>query len=212
MITLTNMKQGFRKPKLLAMYLTLGLLFLCSAFLPQSTFAFCGFGCQPPFSHVSIRPMHTIYNPNYNGTIRALDVSGVSYANGAKIQIYRMFVPTTDNQEFYLYGSYNDAQIVAVHSNKCLDITSNSTYNGALLQQWDCIPNALNQRFTISQTTLDTNQFYTFYIHPRNNGQLLSKCLDVVGGSTANTTLVQQWDCNYSASAKHQRFMLYSLF
>lgn len=62
---------------------------------------------------------------------------------------------------------------------KCLDVTDNSTANGAPAQIWDCT-GADNQRWSLQ---------------PDGTIRSLGKCLDVSGNGTANGTAVHLWDC-----------------
>ncbi|MFI1194440.1 ricin-type beta-trefoil lectin domain protein [Micromonospora sp. NPDC020750] len=67
---------------------------------------------------------------------------------------------------------------------KCLDVTDNSSADGAAAQIWSCAGSA-NQTWTrASDGTLRS----------------LGKCLDVSGGGTADGTKVQLWTCNGSAA------------
>ncbi len=70
-------------------------------------------------------------------------------------------------------------------SNRCLDVPSQSTANGTLLQIWDC--------------NGGTNQQWNYL----PNGELQvygSKCLDVPGHATTTGTRVEIWDCNGGAN------------
>jgi subtilisin family serine protease len=81
-------------------------------------------------------------------------------------------------------------QIVALHSNKCLDVTGGiaATANGTRIQQWSCLG------------TSQTNQIWRL-IPVGNAFQVVAahsgKCLDVTGGTgaTGNDVIVQQWQC-----------------
>jgi hypothetical protein len=70
-------------------------------------------------------------------------------------------------------------------SNRCLDVPSQATANGTLLQIWDC--------------NGGSNQQWTYL----SNGELQvygSKCLDVPGHATTAGTRVEIWDCNGGAN------------
>ncbi|MEU3166569.1 ricin-type beta-trefoil lectin domain protein [Streptosporangium sp. NPDC006930] len=73
------------------------------------------------------------------------------------------------------------AQIVGAQSNRCVDVTGNSTANGAQAHLWDC-GSATSQRWT--HTAGKQLQVYG------------NKCLDAYGQGTANGTQVIIWDCN----------------
>jgi hypothetical protein len=76
-------------------------------------------------------------------------------------------------------------QLVARHSGKCLDVTSNSTADGARTLQYTC-GSGLNQRFTVQ----DLGTGYVRLV-ARHSG----KCLDVNSGSTADGATVIQYTC-----------------
>ncbi|HEU5353958.1 MAG TPA: ricin-type beta-trefoil lectin domain protein [Actinocrinis sp.] len=70
-------------------------------------------------------------------------------------------------------------------SNRCLDVPSQATTNGTLLDIWDCNGGA--------------NQQWTYL----SNGALQvygNKCLDVPGHATSAGTRVEIWDCNGGAN------------
>ncbi|MFF5249513.1 ricin-type beta-trefoil lectin domain protein [Streptosporangium sp. NPDC000095] len=77
------------------------------------------------------------------------------------------------------------AQIVGAQSNRCVDVTGNSTANGAQAHLWDC-GSATSQRWT--HTSGKQLQVYG------------NKCLDAYGQGTANGTQVVIWDCNGQAN------------
>ena len=72
---------------------------------------------------------------------KCLDVAGISTANGAAVQQWTCHGGT--NQRFRLaaataLGNSHDYQLVAVHSGKCVDVSTISTAPGALVHQWPC--------------------------------------------------------------------------
>ncbi|MFE2427861.1 RICIN domain-containing protein [Streptomyces sp. NPDC059373] len=72
---------------------------------------------------------------------KCLDVSGASTADGAAVIQYTCSGGT--NQQFTLnpvtaLGNSQDYQLVAVHSGKCVDVSTVSTSPGALIHQWTC--------------------------------------------------------------------------
>lgn len=70
------------------------------------------------------------------GVNKCLDISGVSLANGAALQIWDC-LPNQPNQMFSLVNKGDGTfDIRPSHSNKCLDVTGLSTVSGAGLQQW----------------------------------------------------------------------------
>ena len=85
--------------------------------------------------------------------------------------------------------------LVRKGSDKCLDVDSASTANGARIQQWSC--NGTNaQRFTIEDRGGGNYRL-------RNAGS--NKCLDVAAGGTSNGTRIQQWSCG---TGSNQRFRI----
>ncbi len=85
-----------------------------------------------------------------------------------------------------------DYVIRSVMTNKCIDVASSSTADGAKVQQWDC--NGTNaQKFHVAPTT---NGY--FKIINVNSG----KGLDVQGVSTAQNAIIHQW--SYVGGANQQ--------
>jgi ricin-type beta-trefoil lectin protein len=83
---------------------------------------------------------------------KCLDVTDVSYANGAYLQLYDC-LPSQPNQQFYLWpvpGQFEIYQIQAIHSWKCLDVKDMSYSYGARIQQYDCL--GYNQRNQLWQS------------------------------------------------------------
>ncbi|MBP2473339.1 glucosylceramidase [Crossiella equi] len=79
-------------------------------------------------------------------------------------------------------GTTPGAKPITGLGGKCLDVTDNSTANGALAQIWDCVGGAANQQWTVqADGTI--------------RSALAGKCLDVSGNSTANGAPVHLWDC-----------------
>ncbi len=79
-------------------------------------------------------------------------------------------------------------QIVALHSNKCVDVSEVSTKNGQAIHQFKCL-NTDNQNWQFEPKQVGNEVAYT--IKARHSG----KCLDVEGGKTGNGTPIIQWDC-----------------
>ncbi|GAA0672596.1 hypothetical protein GCM10010193_26360 [Kitasatospora atroaurantiaca] len=74
---------------------------------------------------------------------KCLDVSRISTADGAAVQQWTC--TGANNQRFTLspvtaLGNSHDYQLVAVHSGKCVDVSTISTAPGALVHQWTCDP------------------------------------------------------------------------
>lgn len=84
---------------------------------------------------------------------KCLDVTGVSYANGAQLQVYDCITQYHQwNQIFYIYAVWGSPyyNIVAGHSGKCLDVTGVSTADYVPIQQYDCLgAGQANQMFEV---------------------------------------------------------------
>jgi hypothetical protein len=69
------------------------------------------------------------------GSGKALDIDGVSTADGAKIQIWPY--NGGNNQRFtFIYTTDHNWRMTPVHSGKCVDVSGGSTADGADVQQW----------------------------------------------------------------------------
>jgi len=80
------------------------------------------------------------------------------------------------------------SEVLVRHTGKCLDVTSASAANGALIQQWTCLGAAQrNQHWALVR--VGTTQDYELVV--AHTG----KCLDVVSASSARGADVQQWSC-----------------
>ncbi|WP_334190017.1 RICIN domain-containing protein [Noviherbaspirillum sp.] len=80
--------------------------------------------------------------------------------------------------------------IIAEHSSQCLDVRGGAaaTQDGALIEQWTCTGQA-NQDWTLVSYGNDN-----YALQARSSG----KCIEPVGGNTANETRIQQSTCNGS--------------
>ncbi|HXH80799.1 family 16 glycosylhydrolase [Nocardioides sp.] len=79
---------------------------------------------------------------------------------------------------------------IAGPGNKCVDVGGDDTAaNGGVVQLWDCIAAASDQKWTWNGTSLRT----------------LGRCLDVTSGSVANSAKLQLWDCNGSGAQQWQQ-------
>lgn len=90
--------------------------------------------------------------------------------------------------------------LIARHSGKCLDVRGgeSATYDGAQLQQWDCLGSRNQVFYTKSFGAGDD-----WYIVADHSG----RCLDVTGGASTNGALIQQYDC-LGAAQYNQTFRL----
>jgi hypothetical protein len=101
------------------------------------------------------------YRFKVHGYNMCLDVTGVSYDNGAYLQLYTC-LPNQLNQMFYIYtGVGNRVEIRAAHSGKCLDVEGVSYSVGAHIQQYTCLgPSQTNQQFFRSTDTWEPRKVF----------------------------------------------------
>ncbi len=81
------------------------------------------------------------FNVKINSTGKCVDVTGVSYENGAKLQEWDCLGAGQYNQQWHIVpiaGQPPYEALIARHSGRCMDVPGLSTANGAWLQQWDC--------------------------------------------------------------------------
>ncbi|CAM5615211.1 RICIN domain-containing protein [Streptomyces griseorubiginosus] len=101
----------------------------------------CGNGQEQVFDFHPVAgttDTYTVVN-HYSG--KCLDISQISTADGAAVQQWTCL--NGPNQRFTLrpvtaLGNSHDYQLVAVHSGKCVDVSTISTAPGALVHQWTC--------------------------------------------------------------------------
>ncbi len=84
------------------------------------------------------------------------------------------------------------ANLIAQHSNKCLDVFGGGTQDGASVIQWTCT-NSANQQWKLVQ---QDNGYFT--VVARHSG----KCLDVFAGGTQDGAHVIQWTCHNGANQR----------
>lgn len=89
-------------------------------------------------------------------------------------------------------GFQGNYRLKAVHSNKCADVDSGSTSNGAIVLQYSCY-GGNNQIWTVTPTT---DGAYT--LKALHSG----KCMEVANASTSNGATVRQNSCNGNANQK----------
>ncbi len=94
------------------------------------------------------------------------------------------FFPTAVNAGF-------KSNMVALHSNKCVDMGAWSLNNGGDAIQWACHSGA-NQQWEFVPVANKADTFLVKSLHS-------NKCLDVDAAGTANGTNVIQWDCHGGA-------------
>ncbi|WP_060882293.1 RICIN domain-containing protein [Streptomyces caniscabiei] len=101
----------------------------------------CGSGQEQVFDFHRLSGSTDTYTVVNHSSGKCLDVAGISTANGAAVQQWTCHGGT--NQRFRLaavtaLGNSHDYQLVAVHSGKCVDVSTISTAPGALVHQWPC--------------------------------------------------------------------------
>ncbi|MBV7329321.1 RICIN domain-containing protein [Chloroflexi bacterium TSY] len=122
------------------------------------------------------------------------DTNGMS--NGTLVQQWDCLGQDQNNQLWSLISVGDYFQIVAKHSEKCLDVDvsdsdTNGMSNGTLVQQWDCLgQDQENQLWSL----ISVGDY--FQIVAKHS----EKCLDVdISNSDTNGmidgTPVQQWEC-----------------
>jgi hypothetical protein len=78
-----------------------------------------------------------------------------------------------------------------------MDVQNGSTSDGALIQQWICDVNNINQHFSL-QTVSGTS-----YINIIS--RLSNKCFDVQNVSTGDGAWIQQWACGTGTNQQWTR-------
>ncbi|WP_349239377.1 RICIN domain-containing protein [Streptomyces scabiei] len=101
----------------------------------------CGSGQEQLFDFRRVSGTTDTYTVVNHSSGKCLDVSAYSTADGAAVQQWTCHGDT--NQRFRLapvtaLGNSHDYQLVAVHSGKCVDVSTISTAPGALVHQWPC--------------------------------------------------------------------------
>ncbi|WP_182904205.1 endo-1,4-beta-xylanase [Microbispora sp. H10830] len=109
------------------------------------------------------------------GSGRCVDVTDVSQANGAQVEIWDC--NGQSNQQW----TQTSAGELRVYGGKCLDVNGAGTADGTSVIIWDC--NGQN------------NQKWRFNADGTITAVGANKCLDVTGGGTANGTKLQIYSC-----------------
>ena len=151
----------------------------------QSQFATAwGTGSNDAMPWQGVRTRYTLNNsPLFaRHSRKVVDVSGHSYADGAKAQQWTYL--NFDNQKFRIEALGNGySRIVALHSGKVLDVYGYSYADGAPIHQWTWLGNH-NQQFRVD---LLGEGYYRFMA--RHSG----KVMDVYGYSYDNGAQIHQW-------------------
>lgn len=133
----------------------------------------------------------------------ALDVSGGSTSNGAKVQVYKRNGTNAQAWEARVDAETMLVKMLSCNSGKALD--ANGATQGARVHQWAQSDGNQNQLWLLVQSgtmKVDGVTVPTYVIHAQNaNGRVL----DVAGGSNKPGTKVQTYTANGSVA---QRFAL----
>jgi lysophospholipase L1-like esterase len=119
------------------------------------------------------------------GSGRCLDVTGVSQANGAQVQIW-----DCNGQSNQQWTSTSSGEL-RVYGGKCLDVNGRGTADGTSVIIWDC--------------NGQSNQQWRFNSDGTITAIGANKCLDVAGNATANGTKMQIWTCSGAANQRFTR-------
>ncbi|MHA4816874.1 RICIN domain-containing protein [Streptomyces aculeolatus] len=130
---------------------------------------------------------------------KALDVSGVSTADGARVSQWTRHDGANQQWQFVDSGG-GFYRLKARHSGKVLDVAGASTADGAAIQQWSD-HNGANQQFRLA----DSDAGHVRLIN-RNSG----KAVEVQGDSTADDANVVQYTDRGGANQQWQMIELSS--
>ena len=117
-----------------------------------------------------------------------LDVSGASVANGTKIQVYSCNNTFAQSWSIVPVSTSFGVgyQFVSATSGSCLDIAADSTADGALMHEWQCL--GAGQLSQLWQPFPFGSSYELVSLYD-------GKCLDLPSGKSLNGTPLQQWDC-----------------
>lgn len=123
---------------------------------------------------------------------KLLDVSGISTADGAKVQLWRDV--NGNNQKWKIEAADNDFyRLTAMHSGKVVDVNGFGSSDGSQVIQWSN-NNQLNQQWKIIFTG---NGFYKLEAR-----HAPGKVLDVNGASGTDGAKIQIWTDNGSCAQR----------
>ncbi|WP_433259845.1 RICIN domain-containing protein [Actinosynnema sp. CS-041913] len=157
-----------------------------------------GAGARHDRSESGVNALYGPFNIRAQNSNKCLDIAGGPGArsDGDPAIIWDCYGINQTNQQWYFRdtGDQYVYYLVAVHSNKCLDIAGGpgAVSDGDPAHQWACLGYyQTNQKWYLSSYTVDGRTIYKLTaIHS-------GKCLDVAGGVGAinNGTRVHQWGC-----------------
>lgn len=135
-----------------------------------------------------------VISPRQSG--KCLDVDLGNWGNGSRVQQWTCW--NGDNQVFFIEPMYlgnsqwSDewSQMRAFFSGRCLDFHGGQSYNGGLVQQWDCWGGEMQQfRFVAEPGTTSPE----YGLQNRYN----YRCLDIndYPDPYRDGNIAQQWDC-----------------
>lgn len=149
-------------------------------------------------SYASSPTSGNFYYIQHVGSGKYWDITDVSSANGARLQIWSK-AAQHQNQVFYLTKVGNYWKIVAFNSGKVIEVRNNSKSNNAEVAQWDYAG------ISSQQWSIICNSDGTVSFKNRNSG----KYIDVSGNNSANGTKMVQYQSN---GTKAQKFKLYRIY
>jgi hypothetical protein len=126
---------------------------------------------------------------------KCMTLSENSATNGKPIIQWECFsVNPADGQVFSLVPMGGAYEIKVNSTGKCVDVTSASQANGALLQEYSCLEEGqTNQLWSLVELQGQPGWFAFIAKHS-------GKCADVPASSSANGVQFQQWTCNWTGN------------
>lgn len=134
----------------------------------------------------------------------ALDVSGASTANGARLQTWTYNGTAAQVFVAHVDDSTGTAMLVNANSGKALD-SNGAKADGSRVIQWDASEGNDNQRWLLVRSgdvSVNGQKVPTYVIHAKSSS---GRVMDVAGGSREPAAAVQCWAANGSPA---QRFWL----
>ncbi|KAH8818653.1 ricin B lectin domain-containing protein [Flagelloscypha sp. PMI_526] len=142
-------------------------------------------GCVDPLPNAPAAGQYHITVPTSPSGIRQCAIVLGSLANGAKVGI-----KTCDGRHNYPNQIWTFDGYAFKQGNFCLDVTNGNNANGVKLQVWTCGSGNANQQFSHAGGNL------LFYPNDRFTWVGKNKCVDLTGGSVADSNPLQIWDCD----------------
>ncbi len=127
-------------------------------------------------------------------TGKCLDIRAEDgFKNGAKAQQWKCFGHNQSNQRFqFVKHKDNYYQLVAGHSNKCLEVANASKKNGASIVLGTCQTPPAKHQLWKNNASFQTESGLTMQFVAKHSG----KCLDLAAEQAgSNGGRIQQWTC-----------------